>query len=285
MFYAVYKGKKTGIFSSWNECKQSVDKYPNAIYKKFKKLEDAEYFAKNGKQIHNYQKKENKIDKQSNDNKKIIKVYTDGSCIRNINNKHHGGYGVYFGKNNPKNVSEAYIDKEVTNNRAELHAIQDAIRLLNTEILQNKEIEIYTDSEYSLKSCTIWYKKWEKNDWKNKDGSLRKNIDYIQPISKLLEEHKNIRLIHIKAHTGKTDPDSVGNDKADILADNGTIKSIIQSGESSELIIPFGKYKGNKLSFILQKPEYIDWVIKNKDQPYLIRHNTIINLIISLSKY
>lgn len=282
MYYAVHKGKKTGIFPSWIECKKSVDKYPNAIYKKFKNIDKAREFVVNGNPKLSIDKGEKMC---LITNQQTIKVYTDGSCIRNINNKHYGGYGVYFGKNDPRNTSNPYIDKEVTNNRAELHAIQDAIRLLNTEILQDKEIEIYTDSEYSLKSCTIWYKKWEKNDWKNKDGSLRKNIDYIQPISKLLEKHKNIRLIHIKAHTGKTDPDSVGNDKADILADNGTIKSIIESGESSELIIPFGKYKSNKLGFILQKPEYIDWVIKNKDQPYLIRHNTIINLIISLSKH
>jgi ribonuclease HI len=282
MYYAVHKGKKTGIFSSWNECKKSVDKYPNAIYKKFKNISMAKNFVVNG-DLKLSIEKEDKM--YLIPNQQTIKVYTDGSCIRNINNKHHGGYGVYFGKENKKNVSEPYIDKDVTNNRAELHAIQDAIRLLNTEILENKEIEIYTDSEYSLKSCTIWYKKWEKNGWKTKGGTLRKNIDYIQKLSKILENHKNIKLIHIKAHTGKTDPDSVGNDMADILADNGTIKSIIQSGESSELIIPFGKYKGKKLGFILQKPEYIDWVIKNKNQPYLIRHNTIINLIISLSEH
>lgn len=282
MFYAVYKGKKTGIFSSWNECKQSVDKYPNAIYKKFKTLEKAKLFMENGTQ--NSKKEEKKSEPCLIFNPNTIKVYTDGSCIRNINSKHYGGFGIYFGEKDNRNVTEPYIDKEVTNNRAELHAIQTAIKILNAEISNNKEIRIYTDSEYSLKSCTIWYKNWKKNNWKNKDDSPRKNIDYIKPISELLEKYPNIKLIHIKAHTGKKDPDSIGNDMADILADNGTIKSIIESGESSELIIPFGKYKGKKLGYILDKPEYIKWIIENKNQPYLIRHNTIINLIISLNK-
>ena len=280
MYYAIHRGKKIGVVNSWEECRENVDKYPNALYKKFKKINDAENFVINGNTI------VNKINNEivSNSGNKIIKVYTDGSCIRNINNNNYGGFGVYFGEQDSKNVSEPYIDKEVTNNRAELHAIQTAIKILNAEVSNNKEIEIYTDSEYSLKSCTIWYKKWKKNNWKNKDGSLRKNIDYIQPLSEILEKYQNIQLIHVKAHTGKKDPDSLGNDMADILADNGTIKSIIESGESSELIIPFGKYKGRKLAYILNKPEYIKWILENKDQPYLIRHNTIINLIISINK-
>lgn len=35
-FYAVRKGKKTGIFSTWDECKEQVTGYKGAIYKSFK---------------------------------------------------------------------------------------------------------------------------------------------------------------------------------------------------------------------------------------------------------
>src|SRR5699024_4670964 len=43
-FYAVRKGKKTGIFTSWDECKQQVHGYPGADYKGFANKEEAETY-------------------------------------------------------------------------------------------------------------------------------------------------------------------------------------------------------------------------------------------------
>lgn len=40
-FYAVKKGKITGVFKSWEACKASVDGYPGAQYKGFATLEEA----------------------------------------------------------------------------------------------------------------------------------------------------------------------------------------------------------------------------------------------------
>jgi len=40
-FYAVRKGKTVGIFSTWDECKTSVDGYPGAEYKGFGTLDEA----------------------------------------------------------------------------------------------------------------------------------------------------------------------------------------------------------------------------------------------------
>ena len=34
-FYAVANGRTNGIFLNWCECKESVNGYKNAIYKKF----------------------------------------------------------------------------------------------------------------------------------------------------------------------------------------------------------------------------------------------------------
>lgn len=42
--YAVKKGKVTGIFKSWDECKASVDGYPGAQYKSFLTKEEAEAY-------------------------------------------------------------------------------------------------------------------------------------------------------------------------------------------------------------------------------------------------
>ncbi len=40
-YYAVKKGKLTGLFYSWDDCKQAVDGYPNADYKGFALLSEA----------------------------------------------------------------------------------------------------------------------------------------------------------------------------------------------------------------------------------------------------
>ncbi len=43
-FYAVKRGSLTGIFHTWEECKQCVDGYPNPVYKSFPTLEEAAVF-------------------------------------------------------------------------------------------------------------------------------------------------------------------------------------------------------------------------------------------------
>ena len=43
-FYAVARGKKTGIYTSWNECFEQVDGFPNNKYQGFSTREEAEEF-------------------------------------------------------------------------------------------------------------------------------------------------------------------------------------------------------------------------------------------------
>ncbi len=47
-YYVVWKGKRTGIFTSWDDCKKQVHGFDNAQYKSFKTKEEAEAaFQKN----------------------------------------------------------------------------------------------------------------------------------------------------------------------------------------------------------------------------------------------
>jgi len=34
-YYVVWKGRKTGIFESWNDCKKQISEFQNAVYKSF----------------------------------------------------------------------------------------------------------------------------------------------------------------------------------------------------------------------------------------------------------
>ena len=41
-FYVVWKGKKTGVFSNWNTCKEQIQGYKGAQYKSFVSLKEAQ---------------------------------------------------------------------------------------------------------------------------------------------------------------------------------------------------------------------------------------------------
>ena len=40
-FYTVWKGHKTGVFNSWQDCKLQIENYKGAEYKSFPSIEEA----------------------------------------------------------------------------------------------------------------------------------------------------------------------------------------------------------------------------------------------------
>ena len=48
-YYAVKKGRNPGIYTSWDLCLKEVKGYKGAVYKSFKKKEDAEDFLEDKK--------------------------------------------------------------------------------------------------------------------------------------------------------------------------------------------------------------------------------------------
>lgn len=68
--YAVKKGKVTGVFYSWEECKASVDGYPGAEYKGFFSLEEAGRYLG--------EKAEASLDEELPEEGKLL-AYVDGS--------------------------------------------------------------------------------------------------------------------------------------------------------------------------------------------------------------
>lgn len=152
-----------------------------------------------------------------------IDAYTDGS-LRKTPNGNICGYGIYFPNKELKNVAAPYNPKngdKITNNRAELHAIlQTIIRVKNAYTFDL--LNIYTDSEYSQKSLTVWIDNWKKNEWKNAKRQPIENQDLIKKIDHYLQKYKGkINIQWVKAHTGNSDVHSVNNAKADLLANKG----------------------------------------------------------------
>ena len=175
VYYSVFRGLIPGIYSNWKECEKNIKGFKGAKFKKFNSLDKAKYFLKNG--IEQLEDKSIKLDKfiinNQDKNENIQKVYTDGSCYGNGQEISFGGYGIYFGENDKRNVSKPLINLTATNNIAELTAILEVFEILRDDIINGDIIQIITDSEYSIKAFTTYGQKCHNNLWKknipNKD--------------------------------------------------------------------------------------------------------------------
>ena len=72
-------------------------------------------------------------------------VYTDGACSNNGRSNAMAGIGIYFGNNDPRNVSKR-IEGKQTNNTAELLAIIDTYEIIEQDIIEGKKVAIVSDS-------------------------------------------------------------------------------------------------------------------------------------------
>ncbi len=156
---------------------------------------------------------------ESND-KKTIEIFTDGS-FKKKNGIGKAGIGIFFGDNDPRNVSKLLDIDSPSNNKAELTAIKTALKITKND---NIPCIIYSDSEYSINSVTKWYKNWIKNDWKTSTGKDVKNIKIIKSIIKYLDG-RQVEFIHVRSHTNEPSNKNTrkyfewyGNDQADHLA-------------------------------------------------------------------
>lgn len=146
----------------------------------------------------------------------IIEVYTDGSFIKKKNKEIFCGYGICFPDNELPNISKKFVLEPLTSQRAELYAIFKAIKIIYKTFIFNKLI-IYSDSEYSIKSVSIWINNWKKNNWKTTTGKEVLNQDLIKKIDGYLQKNEGkILFKHVKAHSNNK-----YNDIADGLAKAG----------------------------------------------------------------
>jgi len=134
----------------------------------------------------------------------MIKIYTDGSCLKNPGN---GGWAAIININNKvKKISGSV--KDTTNNKMELMAPIKALQ----EIKEQLPIEIYTDSQYVKLGITDWIHKWIKNSWQTSKKEPVKNKELWIQLYELNKSHE-IKWIWVKAHAG-----NILNEEVDLLA-------------------------------------------------------------------
>ncbi|XP_060090364.1 ribonuclease H1-like [Heteronotia binoei] len=200
MFYAVRKGRRPGVYSSWDECRDQVDGYGYASFRKFESEEDAWDFA-NGE--------------SSRSTGRYTDVYTDGCCSNNGRRDARAGTGVYWGPDHPLNVSERLPGRQ-TNQRAEINAATRAVQQARSQNIT--KLNIHTDSKFTIDGMTKWVPNWERNGWKTSTGKDVVNKEDFQRLTNL-SEGMDIKWTHVPGHAG-----CKGNEAADRLAREGAGK-------------------------------------------------------------
>mgnify|MGYP001023489126 CR=1 FL=1 len=95
-YYTVIEGYKPGVYYSWNECQEQTKGYPNPIFKKFSKKEDAFAFLNGDITLDDFKVKEDEIAIMSVNDKNIIDLDNDKN-IFNIKtfNKYDNDFYIF----------------------------------------------------------------------------------------------------------------------------------------------------------------------------------------------
>ena len=174
-FYAVRDGRKTGIFLTWNECKEQIDGYSGASYKSFKTMEEAKNFMKF---------EEPKTDLSG------LCAYVDGSF--NAEKQIYGSGavilidGVLVSELKKTGNSEMLVS--MRNVAGEIAASVMAMRYA----LDNgyEQITIFHDYEGVAKWCT--------GEWKTEKDGTKKYKQFFDSVKSRIK----VSFVKVAAHTG-----------------------------------------------------------------------------------
>lgn len=125
-------------------------------------------------------------------------VHTDGSCLENNANTGGGpgGIGCVIVHNGIE-IQRSLGFYKTTNNRMEMMAI---VYMLE-ELQEPTEVEIFTDSEYTINCVTKWYWGWVAKKWITGSGKPVQNKDLVIRIRALMGYH-DVKFNKVKGHSG-----------------------------------------------------------------------------------
>lgn len=136
---------------------------------------------------------------------KTVYIFTDGACSGNPG---PGGWGAVLRYNTAeKELSGS--EKDTTNNRMELTACIEALKMLKEPC----RVELTTDSQYVVNGITKgWAESWRRNGWKKSDKKPALNSDLWGELLDLCQRHE-VNFNWIKGHAGHAE-----NERCDRLA-------------------------------------------------------------------
>ena len=134
----------------------------------------------------------------------LVEIFCDGACSGNPG---PGGYAAILRcKGHEKEISGGEL--QTTNNRMELAAAIEALRLINRPC----RITIVSDSQYLVKGMTEWVDGWLRRGWQNSKKEPVLNRELWEELLKLSDGHA-ITWSWIRGHAGHEE-----NERCDALA-------------------------------------------------------------------
>ncbi len=172
-WYAVRKGRKTGLFTDWEDCKVQITGYAGAEYKGFYTKEEAERYLDLPDVAEN-----NKPDMNISD--RMI-VYIDGSYMPHLPDSFSFG-AVFIYKGEIKTYAEKITDEEEAAMRNVAGEVHGAVYAMEKCLeLGMKEIDLYYDYAGIEKWCT--------GEWKANKKGTKALQDYYHSIKDKLIVH------------------------------------------------------------------------------------------------
>jgi len=133
-----------------------------------------------------------------------VEIFCDGACSGNPG---PGGYGAILRcRGHEKEIRGGA--PQTTNNRMELTAAIEALRLLNRPC----SITVISDSQYLVKGMTEWIHGWQRRGWQNSKKEPVLNRDLWEELLKLSSRH-TVTWQWIRGHAGHEE-----NERCDTLA-------------------------------------------------------------------
>ncbi|WP_288955476.1 ribonuclease H family protein [uncultured Polaribacter sp.] len=147
-FYVVWKGRTTGVFSSWKVCKQQIDGFEGAQYKSFTNLNEAKVAS--SKKYEDYKGKNTKkptltkAEKAKCGSPILESISVDAACAGNPGKMEYRGVLTH----NKKEIFRKGPFEKGTNNIGEFLALVHGIAFLKSK--QKENIPIYSDSKIAM---------------------------------------------------------------------------------------------------------------------------------------
>jgi ribonuclease HI len=135
---------------------------------------------------------------------KHVEIFSDGACLGNPG---PGGWAAILRHGEvEKEISGG--ERDTTNNRMELQAVIEAVRLLKAPC----RVDVYTDSEYVRRGMTEWVKGWIARGWKTAARQTVANRELWEALVEAAAIH-DIKFHWVRGHAGHPE-----NERCDVLA-------------------------------------------------------------------
>ena len=215
-FYAVARGRKTGIFTAWfgdGNAESQIRGFAGARYKGFTTIDDARDWLRKMESAPSAVKPAGKRSgrdapppvRQRKAGPGEIVMYTDGGCSCNPG---PGGYGaVIISGTDRTEISGGF--RHTTNNRMELTACIEGLKALPDK----SAVLLHSDSRYVVNGISKgWAKKWRAGGWMRTRSEPAENYDLWQQLLDLCDRH-DVEFVWVKGHAGNPE-----NERCDALA-------------------------------------------------------------------